>query len=122
MSFVRTGAMAATTLAIAGATLLGSTTASYAGTNGQQVKVNTRYSDEVKVCGTNHRGEYKCTPWFDTPGGRNDYHGKSGYWFKGKMTITGIQSETGKKRTMKCSVPKSQSANWTYCNGYAGGL
>ncbi|MFD4635395.1 hypothetical protein ACFVYR_37575 [Streptomyces sp. NPDC058284] len=109
----------AATAVLAGAIAVpvaGAATAS-AGTNGQQVQVSTYYSDRAKVCGTDQNGSHVCTGWFQTPG--SGYYGVPGYWFKGKATIHGINDNTGTKRQVDVTVPKSQSGNWWSYDGRA---
>ncbi|MFJ5532959.1 hypothetical protein [Streptomyces sp. NPDC093261] len=90
-------------------------TPAQAGTNGQQVAVSTWHSDKARVCGYNQHNKYACTPWFRTPG--SGYYGAPGYWFAGTVLITGVNEVTGHAYKATCGVPKSQSGNWTYCDG-----
>ncbi|MER6029828.1 hypothetical protein [Streptomyces sp. NPDC001851] len=90
-------------------------TPAQAGTNGQQVAVSTWHSDKARVCGYNQNHTYACTPWFSTPG--SGWYGVAGYWFKGDVFITGVNAVTGAARHVTCNIPKSQSGDWTLCDG-----
>ncbi|MGW7819992.1 hypothetical protein ACWGLF_18025 [Streptomyces puniciscabiei] len=114
MTGIRKLTVAVAAVGVLVAPLVGATTAQ-AGSNGQQVKVSTYYSDEVDVCGYNQNGNYACTGWFATPG--SGYTGVAGYWFHGTVDISGLNDDTGKERYATCNVPTSQSGNWTYCDG-----
>ncbi|MEU7583552.1 hypothetical protein AB0B50_38940 [Streptomyces sp. NPDC041068] len=113
MRFARILSIAATAAATTMA-VVGSAGTASAGTNGQQVKVSTYYSDQISVCGTNHKGHFDCTPRFKVPG--KEYRGVAGYWFKGVVDIHGYNSNTGKHRLAHCTVPERQASNWKYCD------
>ncbi len=84
-----------------------------AGSNGQQIIVYGRAQYSVTICGTNQNSSYVCghgnTPgyytvlrWLVVEGNRDVYsYGASGNYIG----------------TSYCSVPVSQSKNWTYCHG-----
>ncbi|MFC0844010.1 hypothetical protein ACFH04_09845 [Streptomyces noboritoensis] len=102
--------------ALAAATgVMASSGSASAGSNGQQVRVSTYYSDYARVCGVNQHGVHVCTPWFDTPG--SGYHGQTGWWFKGRTTIEGVNADNGQHRKVTISVPVSQSGDWVSYNG-----
>jgi hypothetical protein len=80
-----------------------------AGSNGQQVYIANGASTEVEICGTNQNNKGVCGYWYTTP---NAYNYFSGWWWKYTITIYGNDGWA-----LRCSVPVSQSGNWTYC-GY----
>ncbi|GHC65051.1 hypothetical protein [Streptomyces cinnamoneus] len=114
MTRVRKFAVAAAAVGVVVAPMAAAGTA-HAGSNGQHVAVSTYYSDRAQICGTNQNGDSACTSWFKTPG--NGYTKVSGYWWKGKVYIYGVNDNTGKQRIMECIVPKKQSSDWYYCDG-----
>lgn len=100
---------------VAATGVMASSGSASAGSNGQQVRVSTYYSDYARVCGPNQHSMHVCTPWLDTPG--SGCHGKAGWWFKGRTTIEGVNADTGRHRKVTINVPMSRPSEWVSYNG-----
>lgn len=111
----RAGTVAAATV-LSGAALVTAAGPASAGTNGQQVSVSTRYSDQIRVCGYNQADSWVCTGLIDSP---NYWTGVGGWWWKGTVVLYGIEhnpNHTYVTYSATCNVPVSQSDDWTYCD------
>ncbi|MFD9567479.1 hypothetical protein [Streptomyces sp. NPDC059994] len=108
-------AAAAAGVGLAAAGLLAGAGTAAAGTNGQQVTVSTRWSDQIRICGRNQADEEACTGWIATP---NAWTALPGWWWKGELVIQGYQQENGEYRVGYCDVLPSQPSDWTQCNLY----
>jgi hypothetical protein len=99
-----------------------------AGTSGQEIQVNSSNPgnpvEYLRVCGTNQRGQWVCTPikknvWIGTQmqvwGGQ--YF--PGWWFDGRLYILAWKRGQNPARNIPllkaCNVPSRQSANWWVC-------
>ncbi|MFE5714116.1 hypothetical protein ACFQ7J_25265 [Streptomyces sp. NPDC056501] len=112
----RAGTVAAATV-LSGAALITAAGPAAAGTNGQQVSVSTRYSDQIRVCGYNQADSWVCTDLINSP---NYWTSVGGWWWKGTVVIYGVQYDTPSRthvtRAAQCYVPPSQSGDWTNCD------
>ncbi|MFF7441455.1 hypothetical protein [Streptomyces sp. NPDC008122] len=115
MTVNRKIARIATAAALATAGVIGYAGSAAAGTNGQQVTISTRWSDQIRMCGRNQADQEACTGWIASP---NDWTPVPGWWWKGEITIQGWQSETGEYRIGYCDVPPEQASDWTQCALY----
>ncbi|WP_017239921.1 hypothetical protein [Streptomyces sp. SS] len=103
--------LAATALATAG--LVGYAGSAAAGTNGQQVTVSTRWSDQIRMCGRNQYDQESCTGWIASP---NLWTPVPGWWWKGEVFIEGWRHDTGESYYGYCDVPPEQASDWTECH------
>ncbi|KUJ64931.1 hypothetical protein ACZ90_53425 [Streptomyces albus subsp. albus] len=104
--------VAAAALAITGAGLLAGAGPAAAGTNGQQLAVSSRWADQLYACGHNQDDRYVCSGWKQSPDFWTYF---PGYWFKGDVTVYGLRNGYNEVLVAKCSVPKSQDGDWSYC-------
>lgn len=75
----------------------------------------TRDSDRIFICGHNQSDTLVCTDWIATP---QTWAFVSGWWWKGKITITGEQFDAGPtpvKRRATREVPLSYPASLFWC-------
>jgi hypothetical protein len=109
---------------IAGGVVLAATaiTPAMAGTNGQQVVVETSIGVNayyLQVCGPNQNNTWVCTPVEHNPSGANTAFDFTGWWFKGDVNVWGWTSYAAGKPAdyshQGCYVPVDNNTNYWAC-------